>query len=42
VRTVQVDLDRRDMTRLRLSPSFLELREELARSLRGLEPAGVR
>ena len=42
VRTVQVDLDRRDMTRLRVSPSFLELREELARSLRGLEPAGVR
>ena len=42
VRTVKVDLDRRDMAHLRVSPSFLELREDLARSLRGLEPAGVR
>jgi len=42
VRTVQVDLDRRDMAHLRVSQSFLELREDLARSLRGLEPAGAR
>jgi NitT/TauT family transport system ATP-binding protein len=42
VRTVKVDLDRRDMAHLRVSQSFLELREDLARSLRGLEPAGVR
>lgn len=42
VRTVNVDLDRRDMGHLRVSPSFLELREDLAHSLRGLEPAGVR
>ena len=42
VRTVNVELDRRDMGHLRVSPSFLELREDLARSLRGLEPAGVR
>jgi len=42
VRSVEVDLDRRDMAHLRVSPSFLALREDLARSLRGLEPAGVR
>lgn len=42
VRTVQVDLDRHDMAHLRVSQSFLELREDLARSLRGLEPAGAR
>lgn len=42
VRTVNVELDRRDMGHLRVSPSFLELREDLAHSLRGLEPAGVR
>ena len=42
VRTVEVDLDRRDMAHLRVSQSFLELRENLARSLRGLEPAVVR
>ena len=42
VRTVKVDLDRHDMAHLRVSRPFLELREDLARSLRGLEPAGVR
>jgi NitT/TauT family transport system ATP-binding protein len=42
VRTVKVDLDRRVMAHLRVSQPFLELREDLARSLRGLEPAGVR
>ena len=42
VRTVKVDLDRRDMAHLRVSQLFLELREDLARSLRGLEPAEVR
>ena len=42
VRTVKVDLDRRDMAHLRVSQPFIELREDLARSLRGLEPAGVR
>ena len=42
VRTVKVDLDRCDMAHLRVSRPFLELREDLARSLRGLEPAGVR
>jgi NitT/TauT family transport system ATP-binding protein len=42
VRTVKVDLDRRNMAHLRVSQPFLELREDLARSLRGLEPAGVR
>jgi len=42
VRTVNIELDRRDMGHLRVSPSFLELREDLAHSLRGLEPAGVR
>ena len=39
VRSVEVSLDRRDMGHLRVSPQFLELREELARCLRGLEPA---
>ena len=42
VRTVKVDLDRHDVAHLRVSRPFLELREDLARSLRGLEPAGVR
>ena len=42
VRTVKVDLDRRNMAHLRVSQLFLELREDLARSLRGLEPAEVR
>jgi len=42
VRSVTVELDRRDMAQLRLSPSFLELRENLAQSLRSLEPAGRR
>jgi NitT/TauT family transport system ATP-binding protein len=41
-RSVTVELDRRDMAQLRLSPSFLELRENLAQSLRSLEPAGRR
>ena len=39
VRTVDVALDRSDMAHLRLTPPFLELREELARGLRCLEPA---
>ena len=39
VRSVAVDLDRRAMAQLRLSPSFLQLREELAQSLRSLEPS---
>ena len=39
VRSVEVSLDRRDMGHLRVSPQFLELREELARCLRSLEPA---
>jgi NitT/TauT family transport system ATP-binding protein len=39
VRSVSVDLDRSSMGHLRVSPSFLALREELARNLRGLEPA---
>jgi NitT/TauT family transport system ATP-binding protein len=42
VRSVTVELDRRDMAQLRLSPLFLELRENLAQSLRSLEPAGRR
>jgi NitT/TauT family transport system ATP-binding protein len=42
VRSVTVELDRRDMAQLRLSPPFLELRENLAQSLRSLEPAGRR
>ena len=39
VRTVSVDLDRSAMGHLRISPSFLALREELAQNLRSLEPA---
>jgi NitT/TauT family transport system ATP-binding protein len=39
VRTVSVDLDRSSMGHLRISPSFLALREELAQNLRSLEPA---
>jgi NitT/TauT family transport system ATP-binding protein len=42
VRSVTVELDRRDIAQLRLSPLFLELRENLAQSLRSLEPAGRR
>lgn len=42
VRTVDVDLDRRSMAHLRVSPAFLALREELAQCLRGLEPALLR
>ena len=42
VRSVTVDLDRRDMAQLRVSSGFLELRENLAQSLRSLEPAGLR
>ena len=39
VRTVDVNLERSNMAHLRVSPGFLQLREELAQSLRGLEPA---
>ncbi|WP_411868727.1 ABC transporter ATP-binding protein [Vulcanococcus limneticus] len=39
VRSVAVDLDRSAMAQLRLSRPFLDLREELAQCLRGLEPA---
>ncbi|MCP9792276.1 ABC transporter ATP-binding protein [Vulcanococcus limneticus] len=39
VRSVAVDLDRSAMGQLRLSRPFLDLREELAQCLRGLEPA---
>ena len=39
VRSVDVHLDRSNMAHLRMSPGFLELREELAGCLRGLEPA---
>jgi NitT/TauT family transport system ATP-binding protein len=39
IRTVAVDLDRSAMAQLRLSRPFLELREELAQCLRGLDPA---
>ena len=39
VRSVAVELDRSDMAHLRVSPDFLALREELAGSLRRLEPA---
>jgi len=39
VRSVSVDLDHSSMPHLRVSPSFLALREELAQNLRSLEPA---
>ena len=39
VRSVTVDLDRSAMGHLRVSRPFLELREDLAQGLRGLEPA---
>lgn len=39
VRSVSVDLDRSAMALLRVSRPFLELREDLAQGLRGLEPA---
>jgi NitT/TauT family transport system ATP-binding protein len=39
VRSVNVDLDRSAMAHLRVSRPFLELREDLAQGLRGLEPA---
>ncbi|MEA5474189.1 ABC transporter ATP-binding protein [Synechococcus sp. CCY9201] len=39
VQTVEADLDRRDLAHLRVTPRFLELREELARSLRQLDAA---
>ena len=42
VRTVDVDLDRSAMAHLRVTPAFLELREELAQGLRSLEPALLR
>jgi NitT/TauT family transport system ATP-binding protein len=42
VRSVAVDLDRSDMAHLRVSADFLALREDLAQSLRSLEPAGLR
>ncbi|MFY8150107.1 MAG: ABC transporter ATP-binding protein [Prochlorococcaceae cyanobacterium] len=37
VRTVEADLDRSDLAHLRVTPRFLELREELARGLRQLD-----
>ena len=39
VRTVEVNLDRGNLRHLRLAPSFLALREELADALRSLDPA---
>jgi NitT/TauT family transport system ATP-binding protein len=39
VRSVAVDLDRSAMAHLRISRPFLEMREDLAQCLRGLEPA---
>jgi NitT/TauT family transport system ATP-binding protein len=39
VRSVNVELDRSNMTHLRVSPSFLAMREDLAQGLRSLEPA---
>jgi NitT/TauT family transport system ATP-binding protein len=39
VRSVSVELDHSSMAHLRVSPSFLALREELAQTLRSLEPA---
>jgi NitT/TauT family transport system ATP-binding protein len=39
VRTVAVELDRSTMAQLRVSHPFLQLREELAQCLRGLDPA---
>lgn len=39
VRSVDVTLDRQDMGHLRVSADFLELREDLARCLRGLDSA---
>ena len=39
VRSVAVDLDRRDLAHLRVSRPFLDLREELAQALRALQPA---
>jgi len=38
VRTVEVNLDRSNLRHLRLDPSFLALREELADALRSLDP----
>ena len=40
VRSVVVDHERQDLAHLRVSSEFLALREELAQSLRALEPAG--
>lgn len=40
VRSVVVEHDRQDMAHLRVTQEFLELREDLARSLRTLEPSG--
>lgn len=39
VRTVEADLDRSNLAHLRMSPPFLELREELVTSLRNLDAA---
>ncbi len=39
VRSVDVSLDKSNLAELRLSRHFLQLREELAANLRGLEPA---
>ncbi|MEB3264375.1 MAG: ABC transporter ATP-binding protein [Synechococcus sp.] len=39
IRSVEVELDHTNMAHLRVSPEFLELREDLAQCLRSLEPA---
>ncbi len=39
VRSVAVELDRSSLAHLRMSRPFLEMREELAQGLRGLDPA---
>jgi NitT/TauT family transport system ATP-binding protein len=39
VRSVAVELDRSSLAHLRVSRPFLEMREELAQGLRGLDPA---
>ncbi|CAK6695600.1 MULTISPECIES: ABC transporter ATP-binding protein [unclassified Synechococcus] len=41
VRTVEADLDRSNLAHLRVSPPFLELREELVNTLRNLDGAAI-
>jgi NitT/TauT family transport system ATP-binding protein len=41
VRTVEADLDRSNLAHLRVSPPFLELREELVTTLRNLDAAAI-